>query len=206
MARTDEGLRNGGRSLRGEYRDSRALAGVTGLEATEISDGSDETKLFSVIVESRRDDESIGVRDVYEPLYGSGSSGSSCSPSMLGMATSAPDIDMSEVKDTSPSSDGEGGSWSSASSYMAKGVAPGGGEWWIVVMLECVSPCDAGSLCSWTLSERTIIMGHSTSSEVNFGLRTRALNCGVHLVDRCCCVVLLLTAARFSAGWMGNLG
>lgn len=114
IARTDAGLRNGGRSLRGEYRESRALAGGTGLEATEISDGSDETKLLSVIVESRRAGEGIDGRDVYEPLYGSGSS---CrSPSMLGIATSAPENDISDVKDTSPSSDGEGGSRSSGSS------------------------------------------------------------------------------------------
>lgn len=109
MARTEDGLRNGGRSLRGEYRESRALAGATGLEATENSEGSDETKLFSVMVESRRVDESIDVRDVYEPLHGSGSSSSSCSRSILGRAKSAPDVDMSDMNDTSPSPDGETG-------------------------------------------------------------------------------------------------
>lgn len=116
MARTEEGLRNGGRSLRGEYRDSSASAGGTGFEATDISDGSDETKLFAVMVESRREEERIdGRRDVYEPLYGSGSSCRSCSPSMLGMAISAPEPDISDVNDvneTSPSyiSEGDGGS------------------------------------------------------------------------------------------------
>lgn len=43
MARTEDGFRNGGRSLCGVYLGSRLLVGGAGLEFTEISDGSDET-------------------------------------------------------------------------------------------------------------------------------------------------------------------
>ena len=70
MARTEAGLRNGGLSLRGEYRESRLLAGKMGFEATDISDGSDETKLFVVMPDVRRDCEIelAEGRDVYDVL------------------------------------------------------------------------------------------------------------------------------------------
>jgi hypothetical protein len=76
-----------------------------------------------VTPETRRDCpfERIEVREVYELLYGAGSSmtsSSSCSCSMLGIGSSAPGNDCSELNEKSSSytSDGDGGSWSSGSS------------------------------------------------------------------------------------------
>lgn len=45
-------------------------------------------------------------------------------------------------------SEGEGGSWSSGSSYIAKGVTPGGGEWWIVVIGMFVARATKFSGCN----------------------------------------------------------
>lgn len=108
IARTDEGLRKGGLSLRGVNVESNALfAGTMGLEAMEISDGSSETKLVVVTPETRRDCvlESMDGRDVYELRYGRGSSSfsRSCSCSMLGIGSSAPGRDISELNDVSSS-------------------------------------------------------------------------------------------------------
>lgn len=64
MARTEEGFRKGGRSLRGVYLGSTVFAGGTGFDATEISDGSEEMKLVVVIPEARRDDDRIDGREV----------------------------------------------------------------------------------------------------------------------------------------------
>jgi hypothetical protein len=116
------------------------FAGCTGFEETEISDGSDEMKLVEVTPEMRRDSERAEVlegRDVYDGTYGSKGVGSSVSyvfsSSMLAIMSS-------EWKDVSSyASDGEGGARSSVSSYIENGVAPDGGEWWIVVIGMLVS-------------------------------------------------------------------
>ena len=82
----------------------------------EISEGKDETKLVVVTPEMRRDSDldKIEGRDVNELRYGRGSSmtPSSCSCSMLGIGSSAPGNECSELKDWSPSymTDGDGGS------------------------------------------------------------------------------------------------
>lgn len=65
MARTDEGFRNGGRSFRGVYlKSAPPLAGWTGFEDMESSDGREEMKLVVVSAEARRDEERIDGRDV----------------------------------------------------------------------------------------------------------------------------------------------
>lgn len=66
MARTEDGFRNGGRSLLGVYRESRLeLVGGTGLEdSTEISEGREEIKLVEVTPDVRRDDCEMEGRDV----------------------------------------------------------------------------------------------------------------------------------------------
>jgi hypothetical protein len=85
-----------------------------GFEATEISDGSDETQLVVVTPDTRRDCEleRMDCREVYEVVYRDGSSGASCSFSMLGTASSTPGSESSELNDISPSysSDGDNGS------------------------------------------------------------------------------------------------
>lgn len=100
------------------------FAGAAGFEDTDISDGSDETKLVVVMPETRREvaaDRADG-RDVNELLYGAGSSAKSCSCSsscsMLWSASSSPGSDCSDMYEapSSYATEGEGGSWSSGSS------------------------------------------------------------------------------------------
>ena len=66
MARTLEGLRKAGRSLRGVYR-----ASGLGFDASEISEGMADTTLTSVIVDTLLEAWLDG-REVYALLYGSG--------------------------------------------------------------------------------------------------------------------------------------
>jgi hypothetical protein len=103
IARTEDGLRKGGRSFRGVYRESITFAGAAGLMETDISDGSDETKLLAVTPETRREvaaDMADG-RAVNELLYGAGPPEKSCScsssRSMLSSASSSPGSDCSET-------------------------------------------------------------------------------------------------------------